>query len=264
MVKRLIILMTLLAMPFTGLSCAPTATLQSDGAGTKVDHGEDPLKEYAEEIGRLYGKLKIVSLDEIAEENYNDYRQYVHNGSAYVIVHPQYYLFFHDSNWNKVVLERQRGDFSKNIVDLFIEDYPAGENRMLAKMKASAKSERAFLKEKASERLIILVLPSDYLNHPEYPYRRLDEFARYLNETTGGSPSVIYVESDTHNEGRMNPKVMAKMIKFLYATKVKSLFLGGGYVDLCLSEFQENLTNVFESVKLIPDICTESPDLTNE
>lgn len=264
MIKRLIILMTALGIPFTGLSCAPAATVQKDEASMMVAAEEDPLKEHAEGIGRLYGKLKIVSLDKISEENYKEYRKYIDNGRAYIIVHPQYYLFFHDSNGNKLVLERQRGDFSKNIVDLFVEDYPVGENRMLAKMKASAKSERDFLKEKASERLVILVLPSDYLNHPEYPYRRLDEFARYLNEVTGSSPSVIYVESDTHNEGRMNPKVMAKLIKFLYATKVKSLFLGGGYVDLCLSEFKDNLTNVFESVRLIPEICTESPDLTGE
>lgn len=267
MIKRLALIIVALALPFAGLSCTTVPKSKKQGARKIVDPGEESLKEHAEEISRLYGKLKVLSLDDIPEEKYRDYRYYAYNGSAYVIVHPAYYLFFHDNNEKKRVVERKEGDFSKNIVDIFIEDYPAGDSKMLKQMKASARRERDFIRKNSSYgRLVILVLPPNYLSHPEYPYRRVDEFARYLNEVTGESASVIYIESASYKRGHLSYDVLTRLNKFLNAAEVNTLLLGGGYKNLCLEDFYNDMTRIqdIESVELLPDISTESPDFISE
>lgn len=267
MIQRLILVIAVLALPFTGLSCTSVQKLKKLGTVKIVDPPEAILKEHAEEIDRLYGKLKIVSLDEIPESKYADYRHYAFNGSASVIVHPSYYLFFHDNNEKKIVVERKGGDFSKNIVDIFVEDYPAGDSKMLKQMKASAKRERDFIRKNSLYgRLVILVLPLEYRSHPEYPYGRLDEFARYLNEVSGGSSSVIYIESDSYKRGHLSSDVLTRLNKFLNAVGVNTLLLGGGYKNLCLGDFYDEMKRVqdIESVEIVPEICTESPDFISE
>lgn len=267
MIKQLFIVIAVLAASFTGLSCKSIPSI-IEGRQPKekrvVEPDDDVLKEYAEVISNLYGKLKIPSLDEIPEEKFIEYKKYVNNGTAYAIVHPSYYVFFHNYDKKaKVVIERSRGDYSKNIVDMFIDDYPVGKSRILKRMKESERRERDFLKKASSRgRLIILVLPPDYNNHPEYPYRKLDEFARYLNEVTGASPSVVYVESESYKHGYMTFETLPRLNRFLKEAEVKSLLLGGGYVDLCLKDFQEEAERIqdIEKVEVLPELCTESPD----
>lgn len=261
-VRRLFLFFVLLVIASTGLSCAAPVVRKI------VEPDDSIIREYAETINKLYGKLKIVSLNDIAEEDFKEYKKYVNNGIAYVIVHPSYYLFFHNYDRKaKVVVERPRGDFSKNTVDIFIDDYPAGKSRILRRMKVSEKRERDFLKKASARgRLIILVLPPDYHKHPEYPYRKLDEFARYLNEVTGASPSVIYIESESHKRGFVTIETLPKLNRFLKAAEVKTLLLGGGYVDLCLKDFYDETANLkdIEKVEIIPEICTETPDYMRE
>ena len=166
-----------------------------------------------------------------------------------------------------MVVERPAGDFSKNIVDIFVEDYPAGKSKIISRMKESERRERDFIRKASSRgRLIILVLPPDYQNHPEYPYRKLDEFARYINEVTGASPSVIYVESESYKRGYLTFAAMPRLNRFLKVNEVKSLLVGGGYVDLCLKDFYEQAANLkdMEKVETIQELCTDSPDLMIE
>lgn len=265
--KQLFIVIAVLVGSFTGLSCRSIPSIIEGRQLTEkkiVEPDEDVLKEYAEIISNLYGKLKIPSLDEIPEEKFIEYKKYVNNGTAYAIVHPSYYVFFHNYDKKaKVVIERSRGDYSKNIVDMFIDDYPVGKNKILKQMKESERRERDFLKKASSRgRLIILILPPDHNNHPEYPYRKLDEFARYLNEVTGAAPSVVYVESESYKRGSMTFDTLPLLNRFLQTVGVKTLLLGGGYVDLCLKDFQDEAASLkdIEKVETIPEICTQSPD----
>lgn len=260
-------IVVLLILSLSGISCVSMPKWQGPEEKKIVEPGDDVLKEHSEVINNLYGKLKIVSLDQIPEDKFGDYKKYVNNGSAYVIVHPSYYVFFHNYGSKKVVVERPNWDFSKNIVDIFIENYPAGKSNILKKMKESERRERDFIKKASSRgRLVILVLPPDYLNHPEYPYRRLDEYARYLNEVTGDSPSVIYIDSESYKRGYVTFDTLPRLNRFLQAAGVRSLLLGGGYVDLCLKDFYEGAVNLkeIEKVEIIPEISTESPDYMNE
>ncbi|MEK7851339.1 MAG: hypothetical protein AAB275_05615 [Deltaproteobacteria bacterium] len=267
MMRPAIIAVAIFGMLLTNLSCAPLSEITKPLEIKVVEPDDDLLKEYAEEISRLYGKLKILSIDEIPEEKYAEYKKYAQEGRAYLLVHPSYYVFFHNYGKNKVVVERQRGEFSKNIVDIFIDEYPAGKSRILRRMKDSERRERDFIKKvSAKGKLLILVLPPDYSNHPEYPYRKLDEFARYINEVTGGAPSVVYVESESHKRGYMTFESLPRLNRFLTAAEVKSLSLGGGYVDLCLKDFEEEARNLkdIEKIEVVREIFTESPDHMSE
>lgn len=265
MIKMVAAALSVLILALSGLSCTMPELKKRTFEGKRVvEPDEDILRENAELIKDLYGKLKIVKLDDIPEDKYADYKKYVYNGTAYAIVHPSYYLYFHDYNANKVVVERPRGDFSKNITDIFIDDYQREKSRTIKYMKEMERRERDFLKKTSSrQRLVILVLPPDYQKHTEYPYRKLDEFGRYLNEVTEGSPSVIYVDSESSKQGYISSETLPRLNAFLQAVGVKSLFLGGGYIDLCLKDFYLEASNLkdIESVEMIPEICTESPDL---
>jgi hypothetical protein len=264
---RPIPLIALFALLLSVASCVPLPKSEEPGAKRIVEPDDDTLREHAGEIGRLYGRLKILSLDDIPEERYAEYKRYVNNGAAYVIVHPSYYLFFHNYNKKKVVVERPRWNFSKNTVDIFIDEYPAGKSKILNYMKEMERRERDFLKKaSARERLVILVLPPDYLNHPEYPYRKLDEFARYINEATGGSPSVIYLDSESHKRGFLTFDTAPRLNRFLKAAEVKTLLLGGGYVDLCLKDFYESALNLkdIEKVEIVQELSVDSPDYLRE
>lgn len=268
MIRTVAIASVLLGILVLNLSCAGIQSVLKPVERKIVDPSDDLLNEHAEEISRLYGKLKILSLDEIPEERYADYKKFAQNKSAYVIVHPSYFIFFHNyDRKSKVVIERKKGDFSKNIVDIFVDEYPVGKNSILKRMKDSERRERDFLKKvSAKGKLLIMVLPPDYTNHTEYPYRKLDEFARYINEVTAGAPSVIYVESESFKRGYLTFQTMPRLNKLLQAAEVKSLFLGGGYVDLCLRDFHDQAGGLkdIEKIEVIQEICTDSPDYMTE
>lgn len=268
--KRSSLILAILCISLTGTSCTSVfSVLRDEGADNKkvVEPDEEELKKHAEVISRFYGKLNILSLDQIPEEKYVDYKKYVNSGVAYVVVHPSYYVFFHNYNQRKVVIEREKGMYAKNIVDIFIDEYPAGSSSILKNMKESEGRERAFLKKASSKRrLLILVLPLDYQNHPEYPYRGLDEYARYLNEVTGAPPSVVYIESASYKHGSLTFDTLVKLNMFLQAVGVKTLLLGGGYIDLCQKEFQEEAKKIqhIERVEVLREISLDSPDYMDE
>jgi len=268
MIRFFIIAVAIFSILLMNLSCSSLLKGTQPEQRKVIVPSDDVLNEHADEIRMRYGKLKILSLDEIPEEKYADYKNYAHNGSAYVIVHPSYYVFFHNYDRKaKVVVERPRGDFSKNIVDIFVDDYPVGKSKVLQRMKDSERRERDFLKKvSAKGKLLILVLPPDYLNHPEYPYSKLDEFARYVNEATGAAPSVVYVESESYKHGNMTMDNMSRLNRFLKEAGVTTLYVGGGYVDLCLRDFNDQAHNLkdIENVEVIQEICTDSPDYMNQ
>lgn len=256
-------ILILFALSFAGLACIPGVQKRQTAAKKVVEPDDNVLREHSETINRLYGDLKIVSLNDIPEGRYDDYKKYVHGGIAYVIVHPSYYLFFHNYNSSKVVVERERGDFSKNIVDIFVDDFQT-DDKIVQYMKEMERRERDFItKASSKERLVILILPQNYKTHPEYPYRKLDEFARYINDATNGSHSVIYIESESPKRGYLTNDNMLKLNSFLSEVEVKSVLLGGGYVDLCLNDFYQQALNFkeTENVTVMSELSCQSPDL---
>ncbi len=226
---------------------------------------DDSVGQFSDGISRLYGRLKIRSVDDIPESDYFLYKKFVSDSTVNVMVHPAYFLFFQDNNDNKVFVDRGE-DFSKNIVDLFIEEYPAEKRSMPEQMKLSLKNEELFLRDKSQKReLLVLVLPPRYKKHPEYPYKKLDEFARYLNEVTHGSPSVLYVESDGFKNGYLSSDTHDRLSKFFNALGINTVRIGGGYKDLCVKNFYDEIVAVrnIRNTVLVPEICTVSPDLIN-
>lgn len=227
-----------------------------------VYQNDESDKEHLKNVTRYYKKLNLPCLSDIPKNEYDDYTKYVSDHTAYVIVHPAYYLFFHDNNRNKVVMDR-KDDFSKNIVDLFIDSYPVDKDSKLQQMKVALKNETRFLREKAlRNNLVILVIPPIYWLHPSYPYKRYDEFARYLNEVTNGSPSFIYVESENFNTGYLSSSMLSRLDRFFSATGVTKVKIGGEYLKKCVNNFYEQARQI-ENIKnaaLIPEICAISPD----
>ena len=216
----------------------------------------------AKDINRLYGKLRLRSLGDISKNEYDNYTKYVSNHTAYVVVHPAYYLFFHDNNQNKIIIDRD-DNFSKNIVDLFIDTYPDDTNSRVNRMKVALKKESDFLREKSQQNnLVILIIPPLYRLHPSYPYKKFDEFSRYLNEVTNGSPAVIYAESENFNTGYLPPPMLSRLNRFLAATGVNKIEIGGEYIKKCVNNFYEQAGNLedIKNASLIRDICAISPD----
>src|SRR3990172_2292360 len=260
MLRLIILLVTFIAAGPSYISSAQTTEAKPKKS---VEPDDDMLRHYSREIGVLYRRLNIRSLNDIPEKSFVEYKKYVQNGTAYVIVHPAYYIFFHDYNDNKLVIERRSGNLLKNIVDVFIEDYPVGNNQMLQKMREGQNKEKDFLRKAVSQKgLVILVLPPNYINHHDYPYHKLDEFGRYLNEITKGAPSVVYIESRGHESGYLTGKTLSMLDSFLKETGVKTLLIGGGYVGLCVENFftEAGRLHNIDKIELMPELLTSSPD----
>lgn len=228
----------------------------------KLDPKYDVILKHSSEITSYYKDLNIRSLDQVPESDYEYMKKYVIGGVATVVVHPAYYVFFQDNNGKKVFVERG-SDFSKNIVDIFLDEFPAGDNAKVNSIKLSLRKEVEFIRGKAQNReLIVLVIPPNYQQHPEYPYKRLDEFGRFLNEVTNGSPSVLYVESNDFKSGHLANETFSRLRRFFHLLKVKTVQVGGEYKDQCVSNFYEDLKKVewLRNVVLLPEICTVSPN----
>ena len=215
------------------------------------------------EIKRYYGKLNVRSLADVPESEYPQYKKYVSDKTVLVIVHPAYFIFFQDNNENKILVKR-RNDLSKNIVDLFLDDYAADTGSILEQIQLSLKNENRFLREKSLRReLVILVLPPRYKKHPEYPYKNLDEFGRYLNEVTNGSPSLLYVESEEFKSGYLSGDTLNRLNKFFNAVEIRTIRLGGGYKNMCLKNCYDDIASIRkgQNIVMAPEICTVSPDV---
>lgn len=185
---------------------------------------------------------------------------------AYIIVHPSYYLFFQKKPY---VIEPSD---TKNITQSFAEmDFPA-ENTMLNLMKFYESREMAFLSSaRNDQKLVILVIPGKYERSRSYLYKPddendADEYARYINEATFGADTVLYLESQDTNSGKIARKDMATLIQYLKQKNVQNIFIGGGYVGRCQEEFYRSLSKEWpeSSIALMPELSAFSPnDLTD-
>jgi hypothetical protein len=235
------------------------------GIRRQIDPLDEVIYRHSNEVKQLYAMLKIRSLADISETSYIKYKKYVLNNTVYVLVHPAYYIFFHDNNENKIYVDRGN-DFSKNIVDLFIDDFPVNDSKMLEQMKLSTNMERVFLGKKSlNQNLVIVVLPPKYRTHPEYPYNKLDEYGRYLNDVTQNSPSILYIESESYKSGYLTRDTLSKVRKLFNALEIKTVYVSGGYTGGCVQNFYEQIVENYnvKNIELVPEMCIASPDIMN-
>jgi hypothetical protein len=210
-------------------------------------------------IRESYLNLQIKNLDDIDEEDYPKYREYLDGRSLYIIVHPAYYTFFQGGGG-------QNKDVSMNAVERFLRE-PSYSSRMQL-IKLQEKMLRDFIEYMSTDKkLVILVLPKDYSSFKAYQYRDgKDEYMRYINEVTNASDSVIYLYSDHPYKGDLSEGDRKKIVKFLYAVRPDSVLIGGGYIGRCLEEFYANMQQSYGLNKfyIVPEITAISPnDLTD-
>ncbi|MDA8432074.1 MAG: hypothetical protein M0Z60_03815 [Nitrospiraceae bacterium] len=208
-------------------------------------------------IAKAYDDFMIKSLQDVAESDYGRYGQYLDHGGVYIIVHPAYYTFFHESGASNDSLALP----SRNAVDLLLRE-PAYSSKTRLQFQQE-KMLRDFLEYMSTDRkLVILVLPRDYRRYAGYKFKGgNDEFMRYINEVTNGSDSVLYLYSKRPNRGTLGEKDRRRLLKFLYSVKAKEILLGGGYIGRCLEDLYKDLEQYYSDDKLfvVPEITSISP-----
>jgi len=231
-----------------------------------IDAVEERNREVEKTPGWIdwaYQGLTIAKLNDISADRYEHYRKYVDNGSVYIFVHPSYYLFFHAQNPRFV---RGPDDLSNSIVDIFLQNSPY--NAVTQLEQEQQKNEKSFMEYLTTgEKLVILILPRDYLHSANYGYiHGPDEYARYLNGIANGASSILYIESASSSSGKLFADDLIPLLSFLKAVGARTVLIGGGYVGRCQREFYQYVTN-FEfagTYYLVPELSTFSPEDISE
>lgn len=266
----------LLALSVVLAGCASTVSMgiQPPGVNARGSMSVDP--QHAEEvlqaiearnagieqdpawIQRAYQKPMFKSLHQVPESEYAGYSQYLEDGAVYIIVHPAYYTFFHDSD---LFPDNLTGATVRNAMDRFLSTTAYSDKAKL--MKAQEKVLRDFLEYASTEkRLVIMILPKGYKEFSAYKYRDAqDEYLRFLNEVTNESGSVLYLYSRKPSRGTLGEKDRKTLLKFLYAVRPREILLGGGYVGRCLDDFYRDLEQSYgeDKLYLVPEISAVSP-----
>lgn len=213
-------------------------------------------------IQNAYEGLKIRRLNSVSEKEYEDYRKFLENGAVYVIVHPGYFPFF---QYKDMPAEEKQPEEDylgkKNVVERLLSVPPPDIN--FSVLQAQERRTRDFLEYKSTEeKLIIIVLPRNYKSFKGYVYKNgIDEYARYLNEVTNLSKSVLFVESKSASRGYLLESDMVRLLEFLSSIGAKKVYVGGGYIGRCLEDFYIDISDVYgsEDVFIVPELSDVSP-----
>lgn len=194
--------------------------------------------------------------------DYKTHLKGVTTDKVYVIVHPSYYLFFHKKPFHVAA------DNSKNVVETFVTSEYTGKSAVITLMKEYERSEMKFIGSANQEkRLVILVLPGGYLESKNYLYKNgPDEYTRYLNEFSGGSDSILYIETRSTFTGKIGKSGRTLLLDFLKKIGAKEIYIGGGYVGRCQEEFYKLAAKIWpeDQIALIPELSAFSPnDITD-
>lgn len=232
---------------------------------TEINLRNKTVEKSPEWIREAYKGIKLKRLLNIPPDQYADYSKYLSNGNLYVIVHPSFYPFFETD----LVLSSKSDSVDlpvKNLVERFY-DKATFYMPNIKVMQEQEKLMKKFLEYASIEKkLILLIVPRDYKEHLSYGYREgLDEYARYVNEITNMSDSVIYMESADWATGYIKPEDLSVLKKFVNAVRPQRIIIGGGYIGRCLENFYRTITVPFNNVFVSPEISAASPqDLNNE
>jgi hypothetical protein len=223
-----------------------------------VEERNRGIEADTEWINWAYQGLSIAKLNTLSPEQYERYRTYVDHGSVYIFVHPSYSLFFHTKKPRSF---RGPADL-RSIVDSFLESSPDTVVTLLEQ--EQLKIEKNFIEFLTTEeKLVILVLPRDYLHAMNYGYLQgPDEYARYLNGIANGSPAILYIESESSSSGRLLADDLIPLLSFLKAVGAQTTLIGGGYVGRCQKEFYQYVTNFTTADRyyIVPELSTFSPE----
>ena len=218
------------------------------------------VKKSDEWLRQAYGGLQIRRLTDVPRARYGEFKKYVTNGAVYVIVHPGFYVFF--ENQVKLSSDEDRRAFPrKNIIERFGDSIPQEAFSFKIALEQE-KLVREFLEFASEEKkLVIVLLPRDHVRHLAYGYvEGLDEYARYVNEMTNASESVLYLESLGWNNGVIETEDQRVLTAFLEELGVRTVFVGGGYIGRCVDDCYISLRKKFSygDVILVPELLVMS------
>jgi hypothetical protein len=207
-------------------------------------------------IKQAYRELKIKSLGDLSENEFEKYRDYLDRGRLYIIVHPAFFTFFEYEGE-----PGNRDDLTLNYLDRFLSEKTVFPKISL--MQAQEKVMRDFLEIKSTQqRLIIFVLPDHYHDSDRYTFRfPRDEYTRFLNEVTNESDSVLYLYSRSMNSGKLRKRDMYRLVNFIQAVRPESILVGGAYYGRCVSAFYRKLRKKVDFIPsyLVADLVSLSP-----
>lgn len=259
----------------TAIPETPEEILRAKEIWQKFEERNRTIEDDPEWIKDSYKEIKIKSLANIPIEKYVNYKKFLDDGKVYIINHASFYAFFHHP---KII--RKDNSMTKNIMDIFLqEDNTSGEspseegrashhNKKVRAMKEFERIGRNFLEFKSTEqKLIILILPGNYKKYSNYRYNDgLDEYARFINEVTNMSESVLYLESKKPNRGQLIDEDLNTLIEFLQKIGTTSILLGGEYVGRCQEDLYKLLLEAVGTtmtLEIVPELSPVSPDDMN-
>lgn len=239
----------------------PVRQTQQDILNT-IDHNNKTLKKTVDWISDAYSGIKIKDLADIAPVEYAQYAKYVFKGNLYVLVHPGFYTFFETKD-----IPPSQKSVSEFPYENQFERLANAPNNNTVAMRVLVEQDR-ILREfvefmSIKKRLLIVVLPRNYKEHLSAGYTDgQDEYARYINEMTNMSDSIVYIESEKWDNGKLSDSDRMKLMTFIKLAKVKKVLIGGGYLGKCVEDNYAEITKFMkrEDVYYVPELLAISPN----
>jgi hypothetical protein len=238
----------------------PAERKKIKGLVQEINTRRATVERSPEWLKEAYSGLNIRKINDIPPEEFAFYKKYIDDGSVYIVVHPAFYVFFE----TELTLSSEKDKMAfpeDNIVERFV-----GRSSLFDyKMKILQEQEillRNFVELLSmDEKLVVLILPGDYRHHMTYGHiEGLDEYARYINDITNMSGSVVYMESKSYSTGYLTEEDLALLERFIGAVAPEDIYVGGGYIGRCLENFYVSLTTFYDSAFLAPEISAVSPN----
>lgn len=89
-----------------------------------------------------------------------------------------------------------------------------------------------------------------------------DEYARYLNDITTMSESIVYVECREAGNGFVENQDLEMLAAFLKHAGAKNILLGGGYLGRCVDGFYRSIRKhyPYEQIYFAPELSAIRPN----
>ncbi|MDH4162981.1 MAG: hypothetical protein OEW15_09875 [Nitrospirota bacterium] len=208
---------------------------------TQIDQENNTVKRTAGWLKEAYQGIGIKKLNDVPRDSFSSYASFLYKNQVYVIVHPGYFTFF--QNTGDVPLGQVvEGMPILNVVERFTMDLKP-EQQNLRIMREQERILRDFMEFMSRDKkLLIVVVPGDYRAHISVKGADAgDEYARFLNDLTNRSESVLYVESETWSNGFLAQRELNLFADFVNAVGAKRVVIGGGYIGMCLDNFYASI-----------------------
>lgn len=200
----------------------------------------------------------VTNVRDLTQKNIKDLSNKLDTSEVYIVVHPSYYIFFHEKD------EQIMTDASKTAVETFIETEYNDVSPARHLMKEYEKAEMQFISSaNIQKKVVILLTPGNYTSSPQYLFKDgPDPYAQYINSLTRNSESIFYIESWSVSSGKMFQEDQAALLNFLSGIGAKKIYIGGGYVGRCQNDVYNFLAQTWsrDDIAIISEISAFSPD----